>query len=1014
MSRNILNEGTEVNVYLNRDAIEATLPVQALQPSQSDPITVSLKGLNGFTGQAGKVIKVNSSENALEYADDSDTQQWTLNSGNLYPTLTATDVVIGGTSNTNNRKLLVNGDGEITGQLTLGSNISNGTYTYTLPSSTGILATTSDLTGYITASSTNTLTNKTLDGTNCKVSTAQFIMEAGAGLKNTISQGYIDFFEAPSNGTNKITLQGIASLAGDTVLNLPGSNGTIALTTDIDTTTETNFGTAATSDVSVGNSAGTAASVGLKLYGDEFLLYNTSNVNVATFTPVSNTCNMTLNGGLITTATLSTNTVWQGNTIGTIYGGTGLTSYTTGDILYASGTNTLAKLAIGTTGQVLKVSGGVPAWGTDGSADWTVSGANIYPTTASQLLVNTTTNADDRNLLVNGSGEIQGNLSLSSTTSELEINSNSSTGIYFNNAASSGFKFFADNGNFGCPVVNALSTNSGWLMELRQAGTKYYRFTKGSQQLFSNNGGPDLATLYFIKESNILYGNYIENDFTNSTFKLRNYGVSYDDDFMLVNLSTTNRKTTTFNKHAEFKISAGSGSNGDCTLVIEADTDNSVETSNPIIHLRQDGGVVNAYLQLSDNELSLGGTYPGENTTIYTNAGTINMSSDSGSSGNVATLNATLTDIKSTSTKVVKLQTNTIEATNQSNNILTSDATYGWVMESNNPEFMFWLRRAGDTGTSIFPILGNLTGGFQIHMNNVGDAFSIYTDRTAKFYNNLTVSGETTSDDFVVGQNSEGVGGDIKSGYVSGGVHAALMEINNGKFLIDTAFAGRSASGNYAFTHLRTATYACFNDVNTEYVNNGTARWNFRNFNGNRNNTPVTTYLDLTGGGAASWPGLNITSDDRLKTNEQDIANATETLMKLRPQKYDKALFLDSEYEDQDEATGISQNTIRNEFGFIAQEIYYEVPELRDLVNVPHDATVVDDVDRDFTDIQNDPDYSNWGDKPASVDYNSFIAILTKGFQEQQTIIQIQQEEINTQQEEINTLKEILTRNNLF
>src|SRR5210317_203132 len=422
MSRNILNEGTEVNVYLNRDAIEATLPVQALQPSQSDPITVSLKGLNGFTGQAGKVMKVNSAENALEYADDS------------------------------------------------------------------------------------------------------------------------------------------------------GSN-------------------------------------------------------------------------------------------------------------------------------------------------WTVSGNNIYPTTASQLLVNTTSNADNRKLLVNGDGEVQGNLYLSSTTSEMEINSNSSTGIYFNNAASSGFKLFADNGNFGCPVVNALSTNtSGWLLDLRQDGTAYHRFKKGNQQLFSNNGGPDLATLYFIKQSNILYGNYIENDFTNSTFKLRDFGFNYDNDFMLVNLSSTNRKTTTFNKHAEFKISAGSGSYGDCTLVIEADTDNSVETSNTIIHLKQDGGVVNAYLQLSDNELSLGGTFAGEPTTIYTNAGTINLSSDSGSSGNVATLNATLTDIKSTSTKVVKLQTNTIEATNQSNNIITSDATSFQISSGT-----IW-KLSLLNGTSNYPYFGSsgaTTDVFFIHINGI-------------------------------------------------------------------------------------------------------------------------------------------------------------------------------------------------------------------------------------------------------------------------------------------------------
>lgn len=43
-------------------------------------------------------------------------------------------------------------------------------------------------------------------------------------------------------------------------------------------------------------------------------------------------------------------------------GGTGETSYTTGDILYASASNTLSKLGIGSTGQVLTISGGVPAW----------------------------------------------------------------------------------------------------------------------------------------------------------------------------------------------------------------------------------------------------------------------------------------------------------------------------------------------------------------------------------------------------------------------------------------------------------------------------------------------------------------------------------------------------------------------------------------------------------------------------------------------------------------------------
>ena len=52
---------------------------------------------------------------------------------------------------------------------------------------------------------------------------------------------------------------------------------------------------------------------------------------------------------------------WQ-STLGVANGGTNVTSYTTGDILYASGATTLTKLGIGSSGQVLSVSSGIPAW----------------------------------------------------------------------------------------------------------------------------------------------------------------------------------------------------------------------------------------------------------------------------------------------------------------------------------------------------------------------------------------------------------------------------------------------------------------------------------------------------------------------------------------------------------------------------------------------------------------------------------------------------------------------------
>lgn len=54
-------------------------------------------------------------------------------------------------------------------------------------------------------------------------------------------------------------------------------------------------------------------------------------------------------------------------------GGTGLGSYFAGDILIATSTNTLYALSKGSDGQVLKLSGGLPAWGTDEGGGGNVS-----------------------------------------------------------------------------------------------------------------------------------------------------------------------------------------------------------------------------------------------------------------------------------------------------------------------------------------------------------------------------------------------------------------------------------------------------------------------------------------------------------------------------------------------------------------------------------------------------------------------------------------------------------------
>ena len=63
----------------------------------------------------------------------------------------------------------------------------------------------------------------------------------------------------------------------------------------------------------------------------------------------------------------STDNITSG-TLGTARGGTGLSSFTKGDIIYASADNTLSKLSKGTDGQVLKLSKGVPVWSTDNNS----------------------------------------------------------------------------------------------------------------------------------------------------------------------------------------------------------------------------------------------------------------------------------------------------------------------------------------------------------------------------------------------------------------------------------------------------------------------------------------------------------------------------------------------------------------------------------------------------------------------------------------------------------------------
>jgi hypothetical protein len=88
--------------------------------------------------------------------------------------------------------------------------------------------------------------------------------------------------------------------------------------------------------------------------------------------------------------------------------------------------------------------------------------------------------------------------------------------------------------------------------------------------------------------------------------------------------------------------------------------------------------------------------------------------------------------------------------------------------------------------------------------------------------------------------------------------------------------------------------------------------------------TPVTgTKLTVSGNATITGTVTN-SSDDRLKDNEVLITNATDTIMKLRPEIYDK----------KPDFTSIDSSTFYKESGLVAQDIWYGAPELRHLVKL--------------------------------------------------------------------------------
>jgi len=168
---------------------------------------------------------------------------------------------------------------------------------------------------------------------------------------------------------------------------------------------------------------------------------------------------------ITTLGTVATGT-WNATKLSEAYGGTNQTTYATGDLLYASSSNTLAKLAIGSSTNVLTVTGGVPVWaaagGGGGGMTWTnvtsspqaFSVSNGYVANLGTLLTFTLPTTASIGAQIDLVGVGAGGWKITYTTSQF---------IVFGNLTSTVTSGYISSNNANdCVSLICTTTNNGW------------------------------------------------------------------------------------------------------------------------------------------------------------------------------------------------------------------------------------------------------------------------------------------------------------------------------------------------------------------------------------------------------------------------------------------------------------------------------------------------------------------------------------------------------------------------
>lgn len=230
---------------------------------------------------------------------------------------------------------------------------------------------------------------------------------------NSSGNGY----QYTTAGSGTVTSVGLSVPTGFSVTGSPVTGaGTLTITTSL-------------SGIVKGNGSGLVAATAGTDYQAPITLTTTGSSGAATL--IGNTLNIPqYSGGAaagvssfsagttgLTPSSASTGTVTLAGTLNIANGGTGQTTKTAafdalaptttaGDLIYYNGTDNV-RLAVGTTGQVLTVSGGAPAWGAAGSG--TVTTASVVTANGFAGTVANATTTPAITLTTSVSGMVKGN-----------------------------------------------------------------------------------------------------------------------------------------------------------------------------------------------------------------------------------------------------------------------------------------------------------------------------------------------------------------------------------------------------------------------------------------------------------------------------------------------------------------------------------------------------------------------------------------------------------------------------